>query len=75
MTVFHCTTPKKLGKYRVTGAILPPVRYWTNEYSAKKWGKKTGRIIILEFEEPQRSYPLPVKGGAKWSDELVREFE
>jgi len=73
MKVYHVTTAKKLKRYRQTGAILPPVRYWTTEYSARKWAKKTQRLIIMDFEEPKESYPLPIKKikGAKWSPEKV----
>ena len=70
--VFHCTTPKKLKRYESTGSILSPVRYWSTEYSARKWMKKTNRSILLSFEEPERTFPLPIKGGAKWSDRMVR---
>jgi len=75
MKGYHCTTEKKLARYKRTGCILPPVRFWTTLYSAKKWLKKTGRNILLEFEAPKNSYPLPIKGGAMWSNELVRTYE
>lgn len=73
--IFHCTTPKKLNRYNITGAILPPVRGWTTEYSARKWMKKVGRTILLVFNKPDRLYPLPIKGGAVWTDCLVNEWE
>ena len=75
MRVYHCTTPKKLRKYKGTGAILPPVRFWTTEYSAMKWMCKTGRSILLSFDRPAKSYPLPIKGGAMWTGELIRSWE
>ncbi len=72
MKVYHCTTSKKLSRYRITGGILPPVRYWIGEYSAKKWLKQTGREIILTFDEPTDSYPLPdMHGCAKWSPGIL----
>lgn len=74
MKVYHVTTEKKLKRYKETGAILPPVRYWTTEHAAYRWMKKVNRSIILEFEEPKRSFPLPIKGGAKWTDCLVRKW-
>lgn len=75
MMVFHCITPKKLKKYQTTGCILPPVWFWTTEYSAKRWMQKVGRTILLTFEEPKRAYPLPIKGGAKWSPDIIRKYK
>lgn len=75
MKVFHCTTTRKLRRYEATGAILPAVRFWSTEFSARKWMQKTGRNILLTFEKPQTSYPLPIKGGAMWSPDLVRNWE
>lgn len=75
MKVFHCATPRKLDRYRATGCILPPVRYWTTEYSAWRWMHKTGRTVLLTFEKPSPSYPLPMKGGAEWSPSMVRDYE
>lgn len=72
--VFHCTTQKKLKRYEQTGAILPAVRFWTTEYSARKWMKKTGRNILLSFDKPARCFPLPIKGGAAWTDNIVRSW-
>lgn len=71
MEAYHVTTPKKLQKYQATGAILPPVRFWSTEYSARKWMQKTGRTILLTFIAPKDSYPLPIKGGAYWTDRLI----
>jgi hypothetical protein len=77
MLVYHCTTPKKQARYRATGAILPPVRYWTSPEQAERWAKRCQRSVILAFEEPRRSWPLPIKGGAKWSDQpvLMKDIE
>jgi len=58
MTGYHATTPKKLSRYKLTGCILPPVRFWIFENSAKEWAKKVGRDIILQFETDV-AYPLP----------------
>jgi len=73
--VYHATTRKKIKKYEETGVILPPVRYWTTKYSAMKWMKRVGRNILIGFQEPKESYPLPIKGGAKWSPEIIRNWE
>jgi len=73
--VYHVTTPRKLKRYELTGGILPPVRYWTTLYSAVRWARRTGRTLILVFDEPEDSYPLPIKGGAKWCKEMVRKWE
>ena len=72
--VYHCTTPRKLEKYKRTGCILPPVRYWTSEESALKWMRRVNRTVLLMFIEPERSYPLPIKHGAKWSDGFIKEW-
>ena len=72
--VYHCTTDNKLKRYEHTGAILPPVRFWTTELSARKWMRKTGRNILLSFDKPDRCFPLPIKGGAAWTDGLVRSW-
>jgi len=71
MKAYHCTTQKKLARYNATGGILPPVRFWSSKHSALKWMKKTGRDVLLCFEAPERTYPLPVKGGAFWSDQII----
>ena len=71
MKAYHCTTPKKLERYKKSGCILPPVRFWSTEYSAQKWMRKVGRTILLIFDAPNRSYPLPIKGGAFWTDQIV----
>jgi hypothetical protein len=74
MIGFHVTTSKKIGRYINTGAILPPVRFWPNEYTAQKWAAKTGRDIILKIE-CFISYPLPDHIPARWTPEVVRKWE
>lgn len=73
-TGYHVTTPAKLARYQATGAILPPVRFWPNEYTARGWSKRTGRPLILRFE-CEVSYPLPDHVPARWTSELVRSWE
>ena len=73
MIGYHVTTPKKLDRYNNTGAILPPVRFWPNELTAKRWAKRTGRTIIVKIE-CEKSYPLPDHKPARWTSELIRNF-
>lgn len=73
MIGYHVTTDKKLARYQITGAILPPVRFWPNELTARRWAKRTGRNIILQIEYTQ-AYPLPDHKPAKWTGELIRDF-
>lgn len=75
MTGWHVTTPKKLARYRATGGILPPVRFWRFKSSAEAWAKKVGRSVILEIAVTE-AYPLPdhkPTGHAWWSPEMVRQ--
>lgn len=75
MTLYHCTTPKKLAAYQATGGILPPVRGWSFERSARAWGRKTGRTVLLRIETGPKTYPLPdhyPAGHGYWADEIVR---
>lgn len=71
MIGYHVTTPKKLDRYKATGGILPPVRFWPNRFTAERWAKKTGRSVILEIEVSQ-SYPLPDHKPARWTSEFIR---
>ena len=71
MRAYHVTTPKKLERYKATGCILPPVRFWSTRHSAERWAKRTGRSVIVEFEAPPETHPLPIKGGAYWSPRMV----
>ena len=76
MKFYHATTPKKLERYKATGVILPPVRFWTSIKTATDWALRVKRTIILEVE-PDHAYPLPdhkPKGCAWWTDSMVREW-
>lgn len=73
MIGYHVTTERKLERYRATGSILPPVRFWPNLYTAEKWSKKTGRNIILEIK-CDTSYPLPDHKPAHWTPEHIRQW-
>ncbi|MFA5053026.1 MAG: hypothetical protein WC565_03140 [Parcubacteria group bacterium] len=75
MNVFHVTTPKKLARYRATGAILPPVRFWPDETTARRWMRRTGRSVLLTFERPATAYPLPDHRPALWTPDLIHTFE
>jgi len=73
MIGYHVTTDKKLDRYTRTGAILPPVRFWPNLYTAEKWMNKVNRNIILEIEVPE-SYPLPDHKPARWTQNIIRTW-
>jgi hypothetical protein len=79
MIGYHVTSSKKYKRYIASGAIFPPVRFWTNINSAKNWRFKTGRTLILKIKTTDNvTYPLPdhkPKGCAWWADEFIREFE
>ena len=77
MVGFHVTTPKKLERYKQTGAILPPVRFWKWLASSKQWATKVNRSIILRIEVSE-AYPLPdhqPRGHAYWSPNVVRIWD
>jgi hypothetical protein len=74
MLCYHCTTSRKLDRYKATGAILPPVRFWPNLETAQKWARKTGRDVILMFN-CGTSYPLPDHKPARWTPEVVRNYD
>lgn len=74
MIGFHVTTLKKLQRYKKTGCILPPVRFWPNFLTAKKWAKRTGRSFILRIE-CNLSYPLPDHKPARWTNEIIRTYQ
>lgn len=74
--VFHVTTRKKLARYCATGAILPPVRFWLYEASARAWAQKTKRDVILAIT-PKVRFPLPdhqPRGHAWWTDDPIRAW-
>jgi hypothetical protein len=71
---FHVTTQRKLERYERTGAILPPVRYFPNELTARRWMKRTGRDTLLQIEVTGDSYPLPDHKPARWTNSLVRNW-
>ena len=77
MKIYHCTTPKKMERYKNTGCILSPVRGWKYLRSAENWCKKTGRTIILEMEIGT-AYPPPDHKPlfhSYWADENVKEYQ
>ena len=73
MIGYHVTTRRKLDKYTKTGVILPPVRFWPNQYTALKWLKRVNRDLILEIDVKE-SYPLPDHKPARWTQEIVRSW-
>lgn len=50
MIGWHVTSAKKLARYLSAGAILPPVRAWTNVGAAERFSKQTGRRIVLRLK-------------------------
>ena len=74
MIGYHVTTTKKFERYKITGGILPPVRFWPNDFTAKKWARKTLRDLILRIECID-SLPLPDHKPARWTPEIVRCFD
>lgn len=74
---YHVTTPKKVKQYKATGGILPPVRFWLYESSARNWAKKTGRTVILKILVGTNIYPLPDHQPPKhawWTDSIIRDY-
>lgn len=70
MTGYHVTTTKKIARYQATGAILPPVRFWPNLYTARRWAKRTQRTVILSIH-CKTAYPLPDHRPALWTPEII----
>lgn len=74
MIGYHVTTPRKVARYEATGCILPPVRFWPDLWPAQRWARRTGRTVILKIET-KTSHPLPDHRPARWTPEMVREWE
>ena len=72
---FHCTTPAKVARYKASGRIIAPVRFWPNLETAKRWAKRTGRSVILRVRLEDISYPLPDHKPAFWCPADVLNFE
>jgi len=73
--VYHATTPRKLYRYGRTGAILPPVFFWTSRYRAVRWARSHNRPVVLSFTRPEMAHPLPYpQGGAMWSPNLIYQW-
>jgi len=77
MTLYHCTTPKKLARYKASRRIISPVRGFSTELAAKKWCELTGRTIILSFES-ETPWKLPDHhnrfGTAWWNEGDVLNY-
>lgn len=71
MTLYHCTTPKKIKRYETSGRIISPVRGFSTLLAAQKWCQLTGRTIILSFEA-NKVWKLPDHhnqyGTAWWNE-------
>ena len=69
---YHVTTERKLARYRATGAILSPVRFWPTRETADQWANKTGRKIILELNlRGTISHPLPDHIPARFTPDNI----
>ena len=78
MTGYHVTTLNKMARYRATGAILPPVRFWKSENGARAWMRKTGRTVLLAITcRKAYSYPLPDHGPwlCYWTPDMIRYYK
>jgi len=77
MTGWHVTTVRKLARYKQTGGILPPVRFWRSLSTAEAWRKKTNRDMIISIEVdvayPMSDHQPPMM--AWWSPFVVREWK
>lgn len=77
-TLYHATTPKKLGMYRQSGRILKPVRGFTTMLGACAWAMKTGRTLVLEVQG-EDCHKLPDHhnefGEAWWIDHDVVDYK
>ncbi len=63
---WHCTTPAKLERYKASGRIIAPVRFWPNKSTAERWAKRTGRQFVIKIRLDGVSYPLPDHKPARW---------
>lgn len=75
---YHVTTPAKLARYEATGVILPPVRFWGSRDLAERWLRRVGRSIVLSFDWPDPTYPLPdhrmFGPSPYWTPSMVRKW-
>lgn len=74
MLGYHVTTNRKLERYKCSNCILPPVRFWPNIETARRWAIRTGRNVILKIEATE-TYPLPDHIPARWTPEIIRKYE
>lgn len=79
--IYHCTTPRKVQRYKETGHICNPVRGFDTEKAAMAWCIKTGRTVILELSgwSTDNIHKLPDHhnsyGTAFWVDENIPGYE
>ena len=78
-TLYHATTPRKLARYKSTGAILPPVRGFDTLDAAQEWAQLTNGRSILLCIEVEHAQALPdhhnAHGLAWWSPVACKEWE
>lgn len=72
---WHCTTARKLNRYKESGRIIAPVRFWPNKITAERWAKRTGRELVIRIKLDSPSYPLPDHKPALWCPADVVVFD
>lgn len=71
---WHCTTKSKLARYKASGRIIAPVRFWPNKETAMRWATRTGRDLVIRIRLDHISYPLPDHKPALWCPQDVTCF-
>lgn len=74
MIGYHVTTERKVARYKNTRAILPPVRFWPNLTTARRWAKRTGRNVIIKIKT-ETFYPLPDHKPAYWTPDTIYSWD
>lgn len=72
---WHCTTKKKMVRYKSSGRIIAPVRFWPNKETAERWAKRTGRELVIRIRLESISYPLPDHKPALFCPQDVTCFD
>ena len=79
--LYHATTPNKVQKYHISGAIHAPVRGFTTLLAASAWAMKTQRSVVLELTglDTTKIHKLPDHhnqfGSAYWHDGNISSWK